>query len=465
MINVPLEDLMLAYAFHDKKHTMELVSSVDVKYFKRRSGLFSLLKAHFNDPKYKEIPTKQIVEERLKENKMPQADIDKVLGMLDVILNIRVDPAEFGWHLNKFKCEFNGRVQAECANNVAEVLSSSTDEAVKLEKANLIIKQTAASIDAINKKQVYKEGSLDESAKERRERYLHTEANPDSAKGVLTGFSQFDRITAGLHPGEFMIVAGDTGTGKSVLMHNIGVNAYLGKNNPLSPTSCIINGSGHNVLYFSLEMPKESIERRIDSCMGEVFYNQLRDGALAQDDKEKYFRVLDFQAAYDKKFHIVDMPKGATTRDIELKFMEVCETKFKPDLVIVDYIGIMSTNNNESDWLALGQVSAELHEFARVYNVPVITGSQVNRPKEAGKQEHSTNRIARSGMVTNNANIIVQIGCRDDEDLRTDMPIFIVKMRDGEKGAFTLSKNFAKMKVVDMYDGQFAAEESADDSI
>jgi replicative DNA helicase len=160
------------------------------------------------------------------------------------------------------------------------------------------------------------------------------------------------------------------------------------------------------------------------------------------------------------------MPKGATTREIELKYLEICETKFKPDLVIIDYIGIMSPNEpGDSDWLALGKIAADLHEFSRLYEIPTITGSQVNRPKEqaGGKIDYSTNRVARSDMITNNANIIVQIACRDDEYIRTDMPIYIVKMRDGEKGSFTLSKDFGRMKVVDMVDESFATPIDVED--
>jgi replicative DNA helicase len=144
------------------------------------------------------------------------------------------------------------------------------------------------------------------------------------------------------------------------------------------------------------------------------------------------------------------MAKGATPREIELKYLEICETRGKPDLVIIDYIGIMNPNEpGDSDWLALGKVAAELHEFARVYEISVITGSQVNRPKE-GKVSYGTDRIARSDTITHNANIIIQIDCREDEYTRTDMPLFIIKCRDGEKGAFILSKDFKKMKVIDI---------------
>jgi replicative DNA helicase len=122
----------------------------------------------------------------------------------------------------------------------------------------------------------------------------------------------------------------------------------------------------------------------------------------------------------------------------------------------------MSPNESgDSDWLSLGIIAAELHELARVYEIPIVTGSQVNRPKDPSRQEYSTRRVARSDMLTNSANVIVQIACRENEDTRTDMPIYITKMRDGEKGYFVLSKNFAKMKVVDIMDEDF---EDDDDS-
>jgi replicative DNA helicase len=134
-----------------------------------------------------------------------------------------------------------------------------------------------------------------------------------------------------------MIVAGDTGTGKSVVMHNMGVNAYLGTNNPYAPLDTI-KDDGKNVLYFSLEMPKESMERRIDSCMGGLYYNQLRDGMLSEEDKRKYFQLIKFQMTYKKQFYIVDMPKGASVRELELKYMEVLEKCLI--LLIINYFQI-----------------------------------------------------------------------------------------------------------------------------
>lgn len=461
-----LDKTILAYALRDKKFTMDLVNSVTVEYFKTDfQPLFKAVQEHFTNPKFKEIPTENIFKEHLEKNYAQPEFHNKMMNLYAEIKATEVNAPEFTWYLEKLKARYNDQLQRSCTSRVVQLIKAENDTEKRVEEVNKIMRETVVNIDSIYKQQAYKEGSLDESAKERFERYKQIEENPDLARGILTGFVEFDRITAGLHPGEVMIVAGATGTGKSVVMHNIGVNAYLNGNDPLLPAENATN-KGYNILYFSLEMPKETIERRVDACMGGLYYNEIRDGALTEEDKKKYFNLLKFQMKYPHYFHVVDMAKGATTREIELKYLELCESKFKPDLVIIDYLGIMSPNEpGDSDWLALGKTAAELHEFARTYEIPVITGSQVNRPPKEGKVKHSTDRIARSDTITHNVNIIIQIGCREDERTRMDMPVYITKMRDGETGAFVLSKDFKRMKVVDATTETFGEDDDDLDEI
>jgi len=460
-----LDHVMLAFAIKDKKFLMELTNSITEDYFSasKYRNVYSIIADHFTDPRFREIPTFNIISERLAADWGPN-HISKVEKFHEHLLNMDLPAAEFTWYLDKLKSRYNTKLQKDIADSVTKLLGEpAEDEQEKLNDINMAIREATVNIDAIYKKESYKEGALDESAEERLRRYEYVKENPTAAQGILSGYSELDRRTGGLHPGELMIIAGGTGSGKSVVMHNIGVNAYLGPNDPNLGAAKIV-GKGSNILYFSLEMPKESIERRIDACMGGFYYNQIRDGAMAPEDEFRYKRVLDFQLKYANKFHIVDMAKGVTTREVELKFIEISETNFVPDLVIIDYLGIMSPNTpGDSDWLAMGKVAAELHEFARTYEIPVITGSQVNRPPKDGKADYSTNRIARSDTITHNANIILQIASRDDEDIRTDMEVFIIKMRDGEKGAFVLTKDFAKMKILDLSEEGFIDDEDGDE--
>lgn len=453
-MKISIDKKMLSLALNDKKYAMELTDCTTHSYYTPETQwLFAALNHYFQDPNIKAIPTRNMIEEYVGSN-----NLDKHMAIYDEIVGTPVDNNEFNWMLEKLRVRYNDKVQRDIRDKTDELLRTTPASKERVDEINNLMKQSIVEIDSIRKRSVYKEGSLRDSAGERAKHYNYIEAHPESAQGILTGFSSFDRITNGLHAGEFMIIAGDTNTGKSILMHNIAINACLGKNTMSTPRD-EWDDSGRNVLYFSLEMPKESQERRLDACLAGIYSNHIRDGLLNEEDKREYFRALKFQNEYPKDFYIVDMPKGATTREIELKYLEVCENKFKPDLIVIDYLGIMSPNDTAgSDWMDLGVISAELHEFARIYEIAVLTGSQVNRTKD-GAERYDNSRIARSSMVPNNANIIIQIGCRADEEMRTDMPIYITKMRDGEKGNFTLSKNFAKMKVVDLIDTSFTDDE------
>ena len=94
-----------------------------------------------------------------------------------------------------------------------------------------------------------------------------------------------------------------------------------------------------------------------------------------------------------------------------------------------------------------------MHEFCRTYNVAVISPVQLNRPpkQKDGSDAPSPDqhRVGRSIMLSQNANILLNIRTRKDEHLRPDMEIHIGKLRDGEKGAFILHKRLDLMQIFD----------------
>ena len=470
--NLSLDRTILSYALHNKQFAMELSNTITHDYFHTdMQWLYKAIMDYFNNPKFKELPTTSVIEEYLNKNYSQESFITDGKELFKEISELDANPAEFKWNIEKLKTRYNDQVQRVCAANITKMIREGGESNERVEKVNEIIRNTITTIDNIQKSKTYQEGSLDQSAKQRLQRYNEVEAHPEIAQGIFSGFGELDRITNGMHPGELLIVGGPTSSGKSVVMMNMAINAYLGKQNPMelapAPESCM---RGHNVLFFTLEMPKDSLERRIDSCIARVPHNDIRDGKLGPEDKEKYMKGLKFQYKYHKKFHIVDMPRGITVREIELKYLEMRETQdINFDLVVVDYIGIMKATSQvaqDSDWLELGHIAESLHEFARVYSIPVVTATQVNRPKDPNKQQYSTDRVARSDMIPQNANIILQIGSRgDDEHTRLDMPVYITKMRDSEKGSFTLMKEFSKMRVVDIVDATFSNTSEGDDEL
>ena len=164
------------------------------------------------------------------------------------------------------------------------------------------------------------------------------------------------------------------------------------------------------------------------------------------------WKIFEVSKNYDKVFYILDMPRNSTMAEIEAKF-EIITGIFKPEAVFVDYLQLMSPSLGATgtDWMDVGRVAEELHEFCRKKDLPVITAAQrkAGAKKSSGKYKDNVDLedLGRSKMIGDNATVVLLIGKREDEDLREDMEIYIVKNRDGPKGKVLLKKTFDKSKI------------------
>ena len=196
------------------------------------------------------------------------------------------------------------------------------------------------------------------------------------------------------------------------------------------------------------------LNKRMVSCIGKLPFGDLRRGQLQSDDMLSFKKTCKFVKDYDKKkkLFVADMPRGVGVDDVEAKLLEVKDS-MDVDLVVVDYIGLMKGAEDEADWKAQGDIAAGLHEIARIYDVPIITPCQMNRPNNAShslnNQKYNTTRLARASGISQNANMVFVIESRDNEHQYQDMPFQVVKMRDAEKGEMQFVKDFGKMRVYD----------------
>lgn len=458
-----LDTIILSYALRNKKYMLELSKTIKAAYFTSPfQEFYAVLHGAFLDPSIKEVLSLPAFLDYCDHCQMG-GHKDLFRRVYQHILDARLEgepPADrdFTYFLKNLKDRYNSVVVRNAVTNVTSAIQGNKP----LAEINGIFTETVRNVSAIYKGEVFDEGSVGEDARNMWEEYRKIATEPDNFKGVNSGFVTLDALTNGFFGGELIIIAGFEGTGKSLLCMNMAVNAWLGSNT-LETKPDDFADDGHNVVYFSLEMPRSNrgeftsgayLNKRIISCLGGIPFTPMRKGGLEPDDELSLQGACEFVAAYDKKkkFYVVDIPRGATLEDIEVKYLELSE-QFKIDMVVIDYIGLMAGAEDESDWEAQGMIASGLHEFARTYNVPVISPVQVNRPSGANhslnKQNYNTTRIARSAMITQNANIVLQIGCRDQEHEYVDMPIHIVKMRDGARDVLTFTKDFAKMRVLD----------------
>jgi len=187
--------------------------------------------------------------------------------------------------------------------------------------------------------------------------------------------------------------------------------------------------------------------------MSDVATYALRDCQLT--DPEQLARLADaanFIKCYPYAFEIVDIPRGVSVEQIEERFLEAVERGNQPDVVVVDYIGLMDAPDEEGDdWLRLGKIAGRLHEFGRAYNIVVLTAAQLNRSTAKDPADAiGLHRIGRSSNIMFHATIGIQILTRKNEDSFSDLEYHIIKNRDGEKGKHNIKKKFKTSTLVDI---------------
>jgi replicative DNA helicase len=455
-----IDGLMLKYAFSSRKYMLDLVNrGVRPSYFAGSAKLvFQVMFDLFSNPAVGQVPTEQGFLEYLENQNVPEvaAQAKQIFAKMS---GLQIPDQDFPLALKTLKDRYN----VWLAKKHYGALSEAFGNGATLTEVNALFRAAQDELAALNRVEVFDEGILSQDIENMREEYEIVAKNPLGFRGVCTGLSSLDQATGGFGQGELIVVAGQEGTGKSLLMMNWCIGAWLGTNK----IGQEIELSGKNILYITLEVPRSNfrrpgtggyLNRRIVSSVGDLNFGDLRRAALDAEDKAKFHQTLDFISEYEKhyKFYVVDVPRGCTVQDVEAKYTEINE-QFRVDMVCVDYIGLLENSAGgtgpDQDWQKQGAIAAGLHEFARVHKVPVLTGCQVN--KATGKQgsldgqAYNSTRLARSGQISQNSNYVFMIGCRDDEHLKSDLPLHIVKARDGQKQTLSFIKKFQCMKVLD----------------
>ena len=101
--------------------------------------------------------------------------------------------------------------------------------------------------------------------------------HPDESLGVLTGFTDLDRLLGGLQPSDLIIVAARPGVGKTSLAMTMASNAAL-KYNAV-------------VAVFTLEMSAEQLVQRMIASQTGIDSQRLRLGQIADSEWEEFTRV------------------------------------------------------------------------------------------------------------------------------------------------------------------------------
>ncbi len=269
--------------------------------------------------------------------------------------------------------------------------------------------------------------------------YKHIEevANRKSLiTGVETGFAELDKMTAGLHPSDLIIVAARPGLGKTSLCLNIAQFVALKKR--------------QSVGVFSLEMSKEQLVKRLLCAEAEVDSHKVNTGFLNKEDWIKLGRAAGL-LSQSKMF--IDDTAGMSITEMRAKARRL-SLEHGLDLLIVDYLQLMSGSSQriENRTQEISQISRGLKALAKEINVPVLAISQLNRAIEARRGDHrpQLSDLRESGSIEQDADIVMFIYREDalnpTEENSGVAEIIVGKARNGPTGSFQLAflKQFTK---------------------
>jgi replicative DNA helicase len=148
--------------------------------------------------------------------------------------------------------------------------------------------------------------------------------------GVSTGWADLDKVLAGLHRGDLIVLAARPSVGKTALALNLAVNAAL---------------EGVAVGVFSLEMSAEQLVMRILSSESRVDGQKLRTGRLSDSDWEPIMKAIGRLDTCDLR---VDDTAALSIMELRAKARRMFRGE-KPGLLIVDYLQLMQPTNKRSE--------------------------------------------------------------------------------------------------------------------
>ena len=245
-------------------------------------------------------------------------------------------------------------------------------------------------------------------------------------EGVPTGYADLDRLLTGMHPGEFILIAGRPSMGKTSIGMNIIENAAI--------------RHGAKVAVFSLEMPAEQLVMRMLCSEANVDMQSVRRGTLTMEDWE---RLTDAMSPIANAQIYIDATSGISVPEVRSKARRL-QMEHGLDLILIDYLSLMSAagrfGNRQEE---VSSISRALKGLAQELKVPVIVLQQLSRAS-VGRSDHRPmlSDIRESGAIEQDADVVMFIHregyYNPDAEKKNVAELIIAKQRNGPLGTVEL---------------------------
>jgi replicative DNA helicase len=261
--------------------------------------------------------------------------------------------------------------------------------------------------------------------------HLHNQDNPSDVTGVPTGFHDLDQRTAGLQPGDLIIIAGRPSMGKTAFALNIAEHVAL------HPSVAM------PVAIFSMEMSGSQLAMRMLSSIAKVDAHKLRTGRLSDEEWAQLTEATG--KLHEAKIH-VDETAALNALEVRARARRLKREYSKLGLIIVDYLQLMSASSQgENRATEISEISRSMKALAKELEVPVIALSQLSRAVEQRNDRRPMmSDLRESGAIEQDADVILfiyrdEVYFPDKEETKGRAEIIIGKQRNGPIGRIDLT--------------------------
>ncbi|PPC84763.1 MAG: hypothetical protein CTY35_00130 [Methylotenera sp.] len=251
---------------------------------------------------------------------------------------------------------------------------------------------------------------------------------------VKSGYTELDRIIGGFMGGDYIVIAGRPGMGKTALAMNIVENiAFARMERDVDHEDEVDD----NVVFpvFSMEMKGTQLAGRFACSIAEIDASKMRSGALTEAEWARYGEAM----AHVAKMNIViDQRSKISADDIRQVCNRLVRKGKKIGGIFVDYLQIMLMHK-DSPVESLTDISADMKAIAKFFDCPVFALSQLSRDveKRADKRPLPSD-LRGAGAIEQDADVIIMP--YRDEVYHPDTPspgmaeLIVTKNRGGTPG-------------------------------
>lgn len=246
--------------------------------------------------------------------------------------------------------------------------------------------------------------------------------------GIESGIKRLDDMTQGFQDRRLYYIGARPSQGKTALLLNF------------------IRSCKESCGVISAESGKEELATRMLSNEGLIDSQRLVVGVFKTGEMERLGESA--SRLYDKNVYIYDEPNPSI--DTVVNIAKQMKRRYDIKALFVDYLQCLSPSLNMSKRPYHEQVayaSKQMKMLARTLNIPVIVAAQLRRDAEGNKPQ--LNDLSDSTQIERDADVVVMIYNKYEEERLIDTWLLIEKNRDGRKGGVHVTFNQAYVQFKD----------------